>query len=188
MDFQLVLFNRRYSWNSLSLQMHFRQISHATLLYSSWRVGLYIWWALVIWSSSYRSPHPVGSGAQCRQNEICWGRWITRTSSPSTWLSNRSLLPFSGVVEWGSFQRSCIVNYFCSYWFLYKKRSLSHTAFVAIDVSVSRYWMLIRCYSYTRFWKQTELKSPRVMCIECISWVLILAANHGISLILLQNK
>ena len=124
MDSQLVPFNRRNSWNSLPLQMRFRQISHAKLLYSSWRVDLYIWWALVIWSSSYCSPRSVSSGAQCRENEICWGRWVTRTSSYSTRLSNRSLLPFSGVIEWGCFEQSCIIKLSFSYWFLYKKRSL----------------------------------------------------------------
>ena len=96
-----VHFTRWYCWNSMSLQMCFREISHATLLYSPWRVDLHVWWAMVVLSSSFGGPHPLSAGAQRCSDEICWGGWITWSSSHSTWLSDRSFLSLPRVIKWG---------------------------------------------------------------------------------------
>lgn len=44
------------------------------------------------------------------------------------------------------------------------------------------------CCAMPRSWKQTELRSPRVMFIECTLWDLILSVSLGICLIHLLNK
>lgn len=94
--------NRWYYWNTLSLQMHFRQISHATLLHCTWRVDIHIRWALVVLSHSRRSPCALSSGSQCCSNEICWCWWVTGSCSYTSRLANRSLISFSGVTKWGN--------------------------------------------------------------------------------------
>lgn len=94
-----------YRWchrSTMSIQVSIWEIPYASLLYRPWGTYIHFWRAMVVWFNTIVSSHPLSACPKCCKDEICWWRWIARSSVKPPWLSKWSFLSFFRVTKWGS--------------------------------------------------------------------------------------